>query len=105
MRIGIIGSLVWDVIYGRDPVAPPVEEGGGIAYALGGLDAALPPDWEIVPLIKGGRDLSAEATRFLGTLRRLAPRARFIEVPVPTNPVVLHYHDRDRRCERMGGGG
>ena len=58
-KIGIIGSLVWDLIYGRDPLAPPVEEWGGIAYALAGLDASLPPDWEIVPLIKVGRDLSA----------------------------------------------
>ena len=54
MRIGILGSLVWDLIYGRDPLAPPVEEWGGIAYALAGLDASLPPDWEIVPLIKVG---------------------------------------------------
>ena len=33
--------MVWDVIHGRDPVGPPVEEWGGIAYALAGMDAAL----------------------------------------------------------------
>ena len=60
-KLGVVGSLVWDVIHGRDPLAPPVEEWGGIAYALGGLDASLPPDWEIVPLIKVGRDLAPEA--------------------------------------------
>ena len=59
-KVGIVGSLVWDQIHGRDPTAPPVEEWGGIAYALGGLDASLPPDWEIVPLIKVGRDLAGE---------------------------------------------
>jgi hypothetical protein len=103
-KVGVVGSLVWDQIHGRDPAAPPVEEWGGIAYALGGLDAALPADWQIVPLIKVGRDLAAEAGQLLGTLRRLAPGARCIEVPVPNNRVVLHYQDRDRRCERMSGG-
>jgi hypothetical protein len=104
MRIGIIGSLVWDVIYGRDPVAPPVEEWGGIAYALGALDASLPPDWEIVPLIKVGRDLSGQAQDFLRGLIRLAPGARCVEVTAPNNRVVLHYQSAERRCERMAGG-
>src|SRR3954470_18721434 len=104
MRIGIIGSLVWDVIYGRDPVAPPMEEWGGIAYALGGLDASLPPDWEIVPLIKVGRDLSGQAQDLLRSLPRLAPGARCAEVTAPNNRVVLHYQSTERRCERMAGG-
>jgi hypothetical protein len=103
-KVGVIGSLVWDEIHGRDPAAPPVEEWGGIAYALGGLDAALPDDWELVPLIKVGRDLAPEAAEFLRSLRRVSPGARFIEVPVPNNRVVLHYESADRRCERMSGG-
>jgi hypothetical protein len=104
MRIGILGSLVWDLIYGRDQLAPPVEEWGGIAYALAGLDASLPPDWEIVPLIKVGRDLSSEAQDFLRGLSRLAPGARCAEVTAPNNRVVLHYQSTERRCERMAGG-
>ena len=104
MRIGILGSLVWDLIYGRDPLAPPVEEWGGIAYALAGLDASLTPDWEIVPLIKVGRDLSAEAQDLLRGLSRLAPGARCAEVTAPNNRVVLHYQSTERRCERMAGG-
>src|SRR3954462_7893802 len=104
MRIGIIGSLVWDVIYGRDPVAPPMEEWGGIAYALGGIDASLPPDWEIVPLIKVGRDLRGQAQDLLRSLARLAPGARCAEVTAPNNRVVLHYQSTERRCERMAGG-
>jgi hypothetical protein len=104
MRIGIIGSLVWDLIYGRDPLAPPVEEWGGIAYALAGLDASLPKDWEIVPLIKVGRDLSGQAQEFLRGLSRLAPGARCVEVTAPNNRVVLHYQSTERRCERMEGG-
>jgi hypothetical protein len=104
MKLGIIGSLVWDVIHGRDPAAPPVEEWGGIAYALSSLDAHLPPGWEIVPLIKVGRDMAPEAARFLATLTRLAPGARCIEVPVANNRVVLRYESAERRCERMSGG-
>lgn len=103
-RVGVIGSLVWDLIYGRDPLAPPVEEWGGIAYALGGLDASLPPEWEIVPLIKVGRDLASEAQDLLRGLSRLTAGGRCVEVPVPNNRVVLHYESSERRCERMSGG-
>jgi len=103
-KVGVVGSLVWDLIYGRDPLAPPVEEWGGIAYALAGLDASLPPDWEIVPLIKVGRDLSAEAQQFLRGLSRLTPGGRCVEVTAPNNRVVLHYQSTERRCERMAGG-
>ncbi len=103
-KIGIVGSLVWDLIYGRDPLAPPVEEWGGIAYALAGLDASLPRDWEIVPLIKVGRDLGREAQQLLGGLTRLTPGGRCVEVTAPNNRVVLHYQSTERRCERMAGG-
>ena len=39
-RVGVMGSFVWDVIHGRDPRDAPVEEWGGITYALGALEAA-----------------------------------------------------------------
>lgn len=103
-RVGIVGSLVWDEIHGRDPASAPVEEWGGIAYALASLDASLPDGWEIVPLIKVGQDKAADAREFLADLRRLAPGARCVEVPVANNRVVLHYQSKERRCERMAGG-
>ena len=103
-RVGIVGAMVWDVIHGRDPVGPVAEEWGGIAYALAGMDAALDEGWEIVPLIRVGRDLAPEAAEFLRTLTHLAPGARCIEVPAPNNRVVLRYQSAERRCERMEGG-
>ena len=103
-KVGILGSLVWDQIYGRDPLAAPVEEWGGVAYALAGLDASVAPGWEIVPLIKVGQDLAFKAREFLGGLERLTPGGRCVEVPAPNNRVVLHYYSTERRTERMSGG-
>ncbi|MEZ0333561.1 MAG: PfkB family carbohydrate kinase [Gemmatimonadales bacterium] len=103
-KVGILGSLVWDLIYGRDPASAPVEEWGGIAYALAGLDASVPDGWEIVPLIKVGQDLAGKAQEFLRGLKHLSPGARCVEVPAPNNRVVLHYYSSERRTERMSGG-
>jgi sugar/nucleoside kinase (ribokinase family) len=103
-KLGIIGSLVWDHIYGRDPLSPPVEEWGGIAYALAGLEASVAPGWEIVPLIKVGRDLAPRAQELLSALTHRTPGARCVEVPAPNNRVVLHYQSSERRTERMSGG-
>jgi hypothetical protein len=103
-RVGVIGSIVWDVIYGRDARSIPIEEWGGISYALGGMDAALPEDWEIVPIIKVGEDLAPAAAQFMGGLRRMATDGRPIVVPYPNNRVELRYFDDERRSEVMRGG-
>ena len=103
-RLGVIGSFVWDVIHGRDPRNAPVEEWGGITYALGALDAALPEDWEIVPVMKVGSDLAERARAYLRTLRRIAPDAALYEVPVANNRVELRYFSDQRRSEVLTGG-
>lgn len=103
-RLGVIGTFVWDEIHGRDPSQAPIEEWGGITYALAGLDAALSEDWEIVPLIKVGSDLAQRAREYLATLRRLAPDGAVIEVPYPNNRVTLRYESAERRSERLTGG-
>lgn len=103
-RVGVIGTFVWDTIYGREPHAPPVEEWGGVAYTLSGLDAALPDDWEIVPLIMVGTDLIDRAREFVATLAHIAPDAALIPVPYPNNRVELRYETTERRCERLSGG-
>ena len=89
-RVGILGSLVWDQIYGRDPLSEPVEEWGGIAYALAALDASVAPGWEIVPLVKVGQDLAGKAREFLGGLRRITPGGRWNTVGSMSSPRTAH---------------
>jgi len=96
--------MVWDTIHGRDPAQPAVEEWGGIAYALAAVDATLGSDWQIVPVIKVGRDLAPKANDFLRSLTHVASGARFVEVPEPNNRVTLLYQSAERRTERMRGG-
>lgn len=103
-QLGVIGTMVWDRIFRPGPSSDPVEEWGGIAYALAGLDAALPDDWQIVPLIRVGQDLAREANAFLQDLSHRPSTARFIEVPQPNNRVTLRYRSAERRSEQLTGG-
>jgi len=103
-RVGVIGSFVWDVIHGRDPRDVPVEEWGGITYGLSAFDAALPADWEFVPILKVGSDLAQPAREFVARLDRAAPGMGPIEVPYPNNRVNLYYQSDERRCELLSGG-
>ncbi len=103
-RVGVVGSFVWDVIHNRDVRRAPIEEWGGITYALGAFDAALPPDWQIVPLVKVGHDRLPRAREFLATLRRLAPDAAPIEVAQQNNRVELRYESDELRSEVLQGG-
>jgi len=102
-RLGVIGTLVWDVIYGREPNAVPIEEWGGITYSLSGLDAALPDDWQIVPIMKVGGDLAVRGRQFVHTLKHIAPDAALVEVPYPNNRVELRYFSDERRTEVLTG--
>ncbi len=103
-RLGVIGTMVWDRIYARDGRAAPVEEWGGITYALAALAAALPEDWSVVPIIKVGQDLEEEALRFLRELPDFDLERGIRVVPEPNNRVELRYQDRERRSERLTGG-
>jgi hypothetical protein len=103
-RLGVLGTMVWDTIHGRDPAQDVVEEWGGIAYSLAALDATLGDDWQLVPLIKVGRDLAPQAQAFWRTLGRRMADSRLIEVPQPNNRVTLRYISAERRCEQMAGG-
>jgi hypothetical protein len=103
-RLGVIGTFVWDVIHGRQPHSVPVEEWGGVTYSLSALDAALPRDWEIVPIMKIGSDLADRARQFIHGLQRIAADAALVEVPYPNNRVELRYFSDERRTEMLSGG-
>lgn len=103
-RLGVLGTMVWDRIHARDVRAEPVQEWGGIAYALAAAAAAVGTDWTIVPIIKVGDDLEEEAFRFLRELPRTELGGGVVVVPEPNNRVELHYQDRQRRTERLSGG-
>lgn len=103
-RLGVVGTLVWDTIHGRDTRDAPIREWGGIAYALGALDAALPDEWEIVPLLRVGSDLAEEARRFLSRIDRIDLETGLRVVPEPNNRVALHYTPEGRRTEHLTGG-
>lgn len=102
-RLGVIGTLVWDRIHARDGRVEPIEEWGGVGYALAALAAARPADWEIVPFIKLGQDLEDRGRDFLRALPGLDQRS-VRTVPEPNNRVELRYFDHDRRTERLRGG-
>ena len=102
-RLGVLGTMIWDTfVTSRGGL--PREEWGGIGYALAALDAALDPDWRIVPLVKVGADLAPQAQEFLRGIGAAEKGARFIEVPAPNPRVTLSYLDNERRCEGLTGG-
>ena len=103
-RLGVVGTLVWDTIRYRDGGPEQVEEWGGVAYALSAFEAALPDDWEIVPIIKVGSDLSESAWRFLRSFPRTDVETGIRVVPEPNNRVELVYTGPERRTERLIGG-
>lgn len=103
-RLGVLGTMVWDRIFRPGPSPEPVEEWGGIAYALAALEASLPDGWEIAPLIRVGQDLAQQANVFLDDLTHRSAVARFIEVPHPNNRVTLRYESAERRTELLTGG-
>lgn len=104
MRVGVLGTMVWDRIHARDVRVAPVEEWGGIAYALAGARAAAPPDWTVVPVLRIGADLAEEALAFLGGVPGLDLESGVRVVPQPNNRVELRYRDAARRLERLSGG-
>jgi len=100
----VVGTLVWDTIHRRGQSRQPMEEWGGIAYGLAAATVALPDGWEIVPVVKVGRDLSEQAFRFLRALPRVRVEDGVRVVPAPNNRVELRYLDQHRRTEHLSGG-
>jgi sugar/nucleoside kinase (ribokinase family) len=104
-RLGVLGTLVWDTIHARDVGREtPIEEWGGIGYALAAFDAIAEGGWELFPILKVGSDLRERADRFLSSLVHVGSLDGVRTVPEPNNRVELFYQDAGRRCERLTGG-
>jgi hypothetical protein len=102
-RLGVIGTLVWDVIHGWPPGSERAEGWGGIAYALSALSAELPDSWEIVPIMKVGQDVAGRAEELLSKLRNVAKDAAPVVVPQPNNRSEIHYYNEEHRDELLSG--
>ena len=103
-RVGVLGTLVCDDIYGPPPDVRRSEGWGGIAYALSGLGAALDDRWDIVPFLKVGADVVEEARRWTSAIPRMAAHAQLVAVDAPNNRSELRYVTTEVRTERMSGG-
>lgn len=107
-RLGVVGTMVWDTIRARDVGREePVEEWGGIAYALAAADAAAAEagdGWTLFPILKIGKDMREAADLFLGGLERVDSLDGVWTVTEPNNRVELVYLDDARRSEKLTGG-
>ena len=104
LRVGVLGTLVCDVIHGPPPENDRSEGWGGIAYSLSGLGAALSDRWEVVPLIKVGADVIDEARSWVANIPRIWSIESLRSAPEPNNRSELRYFAPEQRTERMSGG-
>lgn len=106
MKLGIVGTFVWDTIWtlADAEAGRPFETWGGLAYSLSGAAAARPEGWEIVPIAKVGSDLEDEVRRYVAGLPGVSAEAGILVVPEANNRVELRYTDEVRRGERLTGG-
>ena len=104
LRLGVLGTLVWDRILGQPGGSEPVEEWGGISYAMEALSVALPDEWIMSPILKVGEDLANPALDYLGSIPRVEMNSGVRVVPFPNYKVELRYHDQSRRSESLSGG-
>ena len=103
-RLGVVGTLVWDRIFHPGPGRPPVEEWGGISYAMEALSVVLPKGWVMTPIVKIGEDLADRAMDYLASIPRVELGQGFRVVPFPSYQVELRYQDETQRLERLSGG-
>lgn len=103
VTLGVVGTMVWDTIWRRSDVASPVEEWGGISYALAAADALDSRRLRVRPCIKLGRDLAERGFRFLRGLSVIETHEAVRIVPEPNPRVELRYEEAERRMERLWG--
>ena len=104
LRLGVVGTLVWDRILDRDGRREPVESWGGISYAMEALSVVLPEGWVMHPFLKVGEDLAERALAYLGSIPRVEMEPGVQVVPFRNYQVELSYQDQTRKLERLAGG-
>ncbi len=102
--IGVIGTMVWDTIWRDGEAGSPVEEWGGISYALAAADAFGTADLKVRPIIKLGHDLAERGLGFLRELSILETDETISVVETPNPRVELRYTSAGRRSEWLRGG-
>ncbi len=102
--VGVIGTMVWDTIWRDGEAGSPIEEWGGISYALAAADAFIGDDFKVRPVIKLGRDLAERGYGFLRGLSVLETVETISVVDTPNPRVELRYTGADRRSEWLSGG-
>lgn len=103
LTLGVVGTMVWDTIWRESDVASPVQEWGGISYALAAAEALDAPPLRVRPCIKLGRDLSERGFQFLRQLSVIETFETVRIVPDPNPRVELRYTETARRTERLRG--
>jgi hypothetical protein len=103
LRLGAVGTLVWDRIWRADGAAS-VEQWGGMTYSLASLSATCPAGWLVEPLVKVGSDLAGCARAHLGSLPGICVADGLRVVPEQNNLVELHYQGAAERWEHQIGG-
>ena len=94
--VGVIGTMVWDTIWREADLAGPVEEWGGISYALAAADAAQ-SDVAVRPMLKLGHDLAERGYRFLHELTVIESDDAISVIDAPSPRVELRYRAKERR--------
>lgn len=100
--VGVVGTMVWDTIW-RPGARAPVQEWGGISYALAAADAVSSPDIQVRPIVKLGRDLQERGFRFLADLSAVESTEAVAVYDGPNPRVELSYQASQRRCEKISG--
>lgn len=100
--VGVIGTMVWDTIWREADLASPVEEWGGISYALAAADATQSGS-KVRPVLKLGHDLAERGYRFLRELSVIESDEAISVIDEPSPRVELRYQAEERRCEQIGG--
>lgn len=100
--MGVLGTMVWDRVFGQEGDVP-TEGWGGLSYALEAFCASLPGDWEIVPVVKVGRDRVGSAKEYLSSMERVENVSGVLESPFDAVTVERSYLDGWRPRERILG--